>query len=151
MTISLISILISLIALMGVAVSLLLQSHQLRISQIEASRAAQSALIQMGLTNPALAADVFGSPNGEWLAKAALANWQVKYWEMSYLIKAISEKSVQIQAAELFGSGFAREWWSRSRELYRVDATSKREREFFTIVDREFERKKSQGEAPPSA
>jgi hypothetical protein len=151
MVIALISILISSIALVGVAISLLLQSRQLRISQLEASRIAQSTLIQMGLANPSLAAGVFGFSDREWLAKAALVNWQVKCWEMSYLIKAMSAKSVQVQAAELFASEFSRVWWLRVRELYRFDATTKRERQFFTIVDTEFECKQRQVESPPSS
>lgn len=151
MIIALVSTLISSIALAGVAVSLILQSRQLRTSQLEASRVAQSALIQMALTNPTAAAEAFGFPDEEWFAKAALTNWQVKYWEMSYSVKAISAGSVQVQAAELFASEFPRLWWSRFRELYRADATTKREREFFTIIDTEFERKQPQVETPPSA
>lgn len=151
MVIALISTLISSIALVAVAISLLLQGRQLRISQLEASRVAQSALIQMGLANPSLAAGVFGFSDGEWLAKAALANWQVKTWEMSYLIKAMSAKSVKVQAGELFASDFPREWWSRVRELYGFDATTKREREFFAIVDTEFETKQRQVKLPPSS
>jgi hypothetical protein len=149
--IALVSTLISSIALVGVAVSLLLQSRQLRTSQLEASRVAQSALIQMTLGNPSLAAEAFGFSDEEWFVKAALTNWQVKYWEMSYSIKAISAESVRVQAAELFASEFPRLWWSRFRELFRVDATTKREGEFFVIIDTEFERKQRQVEAPPSA
>lgn len=151
MFLALISTFISSIALLGVAVSLLLQSRQLRTSQLEASRAAQSALIQMGLANPKLTAEVFGSSDRDWLAKAGLVNWQVKFWEMSYLTKAMSAKSVHVQAAELFASEFPRDWWSRSRELYKVDATTRREREFFTIIDSEFERKQRRVEASPSS
>jgi len=135
----------------GVTVSLLLQSRQLRTSQLEASRAAQSALIQMGLANPALTAEVFGSSDRDWLAKAGLTNWQVKCWEMSYLTKAMSAKSVHVQAAELFASEFPCEWWSRSRELYKIDAATRREREFFAIIDTEFERKQRRVEASPSS
>lgn len=150
MIIALVSTLISSIALVGVVISLLQQNRQLRISQLEASRAAQSALIQMSLNNSSLAAEAFGFPDGEWFAKAALTNWQVKYWEMSYLIKAMSADSVRGQAAELFISEFPRLWWSRFRELYQADAKTKREREFFSIIDTEFERKQRQVEAPPA-
>ena len=151
MIIALISTLISSVALVGVVISLLLQNRQLRTSQLEASRAAQSSLIQMGLANPTLAAEALGFPDGDWLAKGAFVNWQVKYWEMSYLIRAMSAKSVQAQAARLFASRFPCEWWSKARESYRDDATTKREREFFAILDAEFEGKRQRQEAPPSS
>lgn len=151
MTLALISVLVSSIALMAVAASLLLQSRQLRTSQLEASRAAQSDLIQMGLANPKLTAEAFGSSDEDWLAKAGLVNWQVKSWEMSYLTKVMSAKSVHAQAAGLFASEFPREWWSKSRELFRADATSRREREFFAIIDFEFERERHRVEASPSS
>jgi uncharacterized protein DUF6082 len=151
MTIALVSTLISSIALVGVAVSLILQNHQLRTSQLEASRVAQSSLIQMALANPAVAAEVFGFQDKEWFTKAALTNWQVKYWEMSYSIKAISAGSIRAQAAQLFTSEFPCQWWSRFREFYQADATTKREREFFALIDAEFERRQRQVETPPSA
>src|SRR5262249_36755989 len=125
--ISLISILISSIALVGVAISLLMQNRQLRISQIQATRATQAALVQIGLNNLTLAAEAFGFSDVDWLGKSALVNWQVRHWEASHSIKTMSDESVQVEAAALFASEFAREWWPRAREAYRVAAKTKHE------------------------
>lgn len=148
MVISLISILISSIALVGVAISLLMQNRQLRISQIQATRATQAALVQIGLNNLTLAAEAFGFSDVDWLGKSALVNWQVRHWEASHSIKTMSDESVQVEAAALFASEFAREWWLRAREAYRVAAKTKHEQRFFTIMDREFDRKRREFEAP---
>ncbi|MGP7998857.1 MAG: DUF6082 family protein [Streptosporangiaceae bacterium] len=149
MVISLISILISSIALVGVAASLLLQNRQLRISQLQATRAMQAILIQMSLSSPTLAAGAFGFSDAERMGKGALVNWQVRHWEASHSIKAMSDESVRVESAHLFTSEFAREWWAEVREVYRVDAKTKLERRFCTIVDTEFERKRREFEAPP--
>ena len=151
MVISLISVLISSVALAGVAISLLMQNRQLRISQLQAARATQATLVQIGLNNLELAAEAFGFSDVDWLGKSALVNWQVKHWEANHSIKAMSDRSVQVEAATLFDSEFAREWWPQTREGYRASAQSKLERRFFTIIDTEFDRKRREFESPPSS
>lgn len=65
----------------GGSISLLMQGRQLRISQIQASRATRAALMQIGLNNLTLAAAAFGFLDADWLGKATLVNWQVRHWQ----------------------------------------------------------------------
>jgi hypothetical protein len=147
LAISLISIIISFVALAGVAVSLFMQNRQLRISQIQATRATQATLMQIGLNNLPLAAEAFGFPDPDWLGKATLVNWQVQHWHSSHLIKAMSDEDLRLQAAGLFASEFAREWWVYARESERAATKTKVEKRFFQIMDTEFDRKQLEFEA----
>jgi len=135
--IAIISTLISSIALVGVAVSLVLQGRQLHASQIQASRATQVELIKVSIDNRELTSDIFNQDPGNYL-KSAYVNLFIKHLEMGYSMKVISRKSVQVQTARLFSVSYPYEWWAGAREIYAVEASSKREREFFAIVDKMF-------------
>ena len=65
--IAIISTLISSIALVGVAVSLVLQARQLRASQIQASRATQVELIKVSIDSRELISDIFNQDSGDYL------------------------------------------------------------------------------------
>lgn len=134
MIIAIISTLISSIALLGVAASLLLQARQLRASQLEASRAAQFEFIKLLLDRPELASSIFTdrfSPEG------AALNWYIKYFEFAYSMKVISTDSIRLQLMEIFSADHLRNWWSAVREIYKTEAESagKSEKDFFLIVD----------------
>jgi Family of unknown function (DUF6082) len=140
MVVATISVLISSIALAGVALSLLLQAWQLRTSQLQASRAAQAELVRICIDNPELTAAALGKTDPDGYVKSVFVNWNIKYLELSYSIKAISASSVQVQVAGIFGAEYPRNWWSEVRPIYAAEATTRRERSFFAIVDREFNR-----------
>jgi hypothetical protein len=146
MTIAIISTLISSIALIGVAVSLLLQARQLRASQVQASRAAQVELVKMAVDNREVISDIFGDEPATYL-KGVFINWFFKYLELSYSMKAISAKSVHLQVIRLFTVSYPYEWWIKTREIYEIEATTKREREFFAIIDGAFRQAARQRES----
>lgn len=150
MAVAIISTLISSIALMGVAASLLLQARQLRASQVQASRAAQIELIKMAVDNKELISDIFGDEPGSYL-KARCINWFFKYLELGYSMKVISEKSVRVQAMMLFDTDYPYEWWIRGREVWEIEADTKRDRNFFRIVDNAFLRATEQRQAGGSS
>ena len=137
MTIAIISILISSIALVAVAVSLLLQARQLRASQIQTSRAAQVELIKLAFDNRELVSEIYGDKSEDYL-KGAYINWFVKYLELSYSMKVISEDSTRLQITRLFTADYPYEWWARVRDVYDVEATTKPERRFLAITDEAF-------------
>jgi Family of unknown function (DUF6082) len=150
MVIAIISTLISSIALVGVAASLLLQARQLRASQVQASRVAQIELIKMAIDNRELISDIFGDEPGSYL-KARYVNWFFKYLELGYSMKIISEKSVQVQAMMLFDTDYPYKWWIRAREVWEIEASTKRDRNFFKIVDNAFQRTAEQRQAGGSS
>jgi Family of unknown function (DUF6082) len=141
MIISLIATLISSIALVGVAVSLLLQSSQLRASQLQAVREMQTEFLKLGIDNPALAtATLHQNLSPEELSKAALQNFHMIFLQTAYLLKTISRDSVSLEVGLIFEGEYPRAWWSRNRGLFQLAAATRREREFFALVDAAFER-----------
>ena len=138
--IAIISTFISSVALVGVAISLLLQARQLRAAQLQVSRAAQSDLIAMALTNSQLVSEALGEPDPNSFAKSVYINWRFKYMELSYSVGALSATAVSNQAAMMFDAEFPRHWWAVAREHYRLEAATKSEQEFVAIVDEAFRR-----------
>jgi hypothetical protein len=141
--IAIISTLISSIALAGVAISLLLQSRQLRISQLQAANSAQLELIKMALDNPSMASEVLGVPDSDLYAKQVFLNWHIKYLELGYEINAISATGVRQAAEHILATQTALEWWSWNRQLYLGDTTTRRTKQFFAIIDAEFQHLKT--------
>ena len=138
MIIAIISTLISSIALAGVAASLFLQARQLRVSQLQASRAAHFEYIRLLLDRPELATNIFAE---QFRPESSVLNWYLKYFELSYLMRAASRDSVLIQITEMFAANYPYEWWKIARPIYETEASSmsKMERDFFTIVNEAFE------------
>jgi Family of unknown function (DUF6082) len=134
--IAVISTLISSIALLGVAASLLLQARQLRASQLQAARSAQFDFVRVQFERPELAAAVFGD---KFPLESALANWYMKYLELSYLLKAASRDSILVQATLLFSGKYFLEWWETAQKIYQSEATGKLEKEFLDIIDQAFQ------------
>jgi hypothetical protein len=144
LTIAVISIVISSVALAGVAVSLLFQARQLKVSQLQATWAAQLELMKMALDNPAVATNALGIADPEIYTSQVFLNWHIKYLELGYEIKAISALGVREAAKELFGGQFARDWWSWNRQSYEsATTTTQRTKQFFTIIDAEYQRLKT--------
>jgi hypothetical protein len=138
MVVATISILISSIALVGVAVSLLLQARQLRVSQLQISHAAQFDLLKVGLDNPKLIAGLL-EEDPDSFAGAIYINWTTKYMELSYEIKALTADAVRLQAKLMFSAQFARSWWINAKPLYNAEATTKRENDFVALLDEVYE------------
>jgi Family of unknown function (DUF6082) len=134
MIIAIVSTLISSVALVGVALSLLLQARQLRVNQLQATRAAQVELARFAAENREIISDIFADEPAEYL-RGIFINWFVKYLELSYHMKISSRESVQLQVSRLFGAKYPSEWWVRVRNTYETEAATKKEREFFTIID----------------
>jgi Family of unknown function (DUF6082) len=143
MIIAVVSTLISSIALVGVALSLLLQARQLRVNQLQTARAAQVELARFAAENREVIADIFANEPADYL-RDIFINWFVKYLELSYYMKIASRESIQLQASRLFGMDYPFEWWSRVRNIYETEAATKEEREFFTIVDAIYNRTAAQ-------
>jgi hypothetical protein len=140
MTIAIISTLVSSVALAGVAVSLLFQSRQLRVAQLQAVRGAQLELMRMALDNPVLAGEIAGVVDPGLLARQVFMNWNINYLELGFQVGVISASSLRMNAAMLFESKMVRDWWESDRATYVEAKISRRTKFFFSIVDGEFQR-----------
>lgn len=140
MFIAILSTLISSIALVGVVISLLLQARQLRASRVEAAHNSQIDMIKFAIENPSLVAEMEGVPNDEALVKDVVRNWYITNLWMSYDIGTVSKVGLQERVAIIFSVDEARKWWERAARGYELSAVSKREKEFFIIVNGECQR-----------
>jgi Family of unknown function (DUF6082) len=109
-TLPIISTLLSSIALIGVALSLLLQARQLRTNRLQASRAAQIDLIKLSMDNPEVTSAALGWADLDAYVKSNLMTWNLKNMEMSYANRVLSAAGVHIEASLLFNAEFPREW-----------------------------------------
>lgn len=140
MLIAVISTLISSIALVGVALSLLLQGRQLRASRIQAARASQVELMKFAIDNPTMVNGLDGAEDIEGFVKGVVRNWYFTYLSMSYDNRTISKSSLRRVASVALADETTCKWWAESGHTLNEVATSRREKEFFTIVDGEFQR-----------
>lgn len=137
-TIAVISELISSIALVGVVITLLLESRQLRTSQIQASRTLNGEIIRLAMDYPAIASVMGLGISSDDYPKYAFLGLLVDSWEIGYSLKTMPAKAVRGQAQTLFNSDYARTWWVVARKAWNDAATTKAEKEFFALVDGEF-------------
>ena len=138
MVVAIISTFISSIALAGVAVSLLIQARQLRISQLQVSRAAQFDLLKMGFDRPDIIAGVLDE-DPDSFSSAIYMNWTMQYMQLGYDIKTLSANAVRVQAGIMFSANLPRSWWLGARPVWMAYATTKRENEFIAMIDEVYE------------
>jgi hypothetical protein len=124
----------------GVAVSLLLQTRQLQVGQIQGMRNMQLELMRMLLDDPILASVSPKShdiPREQWRQEIYL-NLLFKYLEMGYATNYVGEDGVRSHLREQFDVKSARLYWERAGPLWEQNATSKHRRRFFELVEVEY-------------
>ena len=62
----------------------------------------------------------------------------MQHLKMSFLLRSTPRDLVQSEAERMFKAQFVRDWWKGAEAVYKVEAQSRREREFVTIVDEAF-------------
>ena len=139
MLIAIVSTLISSVALLGVAVSLVLQARQLRANQVQTARASQVELMRTALENPTVVAEALGAGDCGALVRGVVLNWYLGHLSMSYDIKTLAKPHLRQLARDLFAVEGSRTWWETARLSYGDDVTSRRQRDFFALVDAEFQ------------
>jgi hypothetical protein len=137
---SIIATLISSVALIGVAIGLLLQARQLRASQLQASRSLQAELVKLVIEDPSIETVIDSTTDPADLPKAAFLNLFIMFLRTSYELKAISKASVSFQAQRIFAVEYPRSWWTLTRDTYmKIEAVTKREKEFAALIDSKFQ------------
>jgi Family of unknown function (DUF6082) len=139
MSLAILSTLISSIALVGVTIGLYLQARQLRVNNIQVAHISRIELIKAGLDYPDFAARVEGYVDPEELVKAVLLNWQFTHLMMTYDIRDSSRANIESTAERFFAVEDARKWWVDARDSYRENAISRRQKKFFSLIDKQFD------------
>lgn len=138
-----VSILISSIALAGVIVSLLLQIRQLRTSQVEVFRTLQIEIARMAFERPEIIVDpadpVRADPST--FQRHVYLNLTVMYWRAAFMLGSLNEAALRNDVAALFRVRSRCDWWAMARASYALLSGSKgsRSRRFFDTVDTEFD------------
>jgi len=136
---SVIATTISSVASIGVAIGLLLQSRQVRISQIQAVRSLHTELIKLAIENPSIATAIESGVDTADAQQAAQLNLLIMFLQTSYLLKVATKESVSLQAQRIFAAEYPRYWWASGRDIHIKEAATKRDREFVTLVDAKFQ------------
>ncbi|WP_051854548.1 DUF6082 family protein [Streptomyces sp. NRRL B-1347] len=139
-----VSLFISAAALAGIALSLIYQSRQTRLSREESMRASHRELLVMSINDNVLR-PCWGSPLAELPEEKArqmlFANLIVSWWHSAYLIKETKDRQLRILCYGFFQGDVGREYWARARagwsDLAAAGASAQTKR-FVAIADEEY-------------
>jgi hypothetical protein len=143
--------LIAVLALVGIAVSLVLQWREAKIAREYASRAAHTELVRMAMEDP-LYRECWG-PYGESRDEAAFrqymyTNLVVSYWESRFELGMFSETHLRYGSSRMFSGAPGRRFWEGAREARASVADTRRLRRFHEILDEEYQ--KAELQEPPA-
>ncbi|MCW6008851.1 hypothetical protein K1W54_30550 [Micromonospora sp. CPCC 205371] len=130
------------LAVVGVATSLIVQTRQLRVGQIQAMRVMQLELMRLLLEDPTLVTispTSLGVSREQWRREIYL-NLLFKYLEMGYATKYVPEGSLREHIRDQFRVESARVFWGRARPLWASNRSNNARRRFYDIVEAEYAR-----------
>ncbi|MFB9830962.1 DUF6082 family protein [Actinoallomurus acaciae] len=133
--------LLSVLALGGVAVSLVLQARESKANREHASRLIHTDLLKMAMDDPAYLErwGPYSSATDPVAQRQAMyVNLILSYWESRYELGQLSETHLREAAAHMFRATPGRNFWADSRALRTDTAESRRARRFHQILDAEY-------------
>jgi hypothetical protein len=143
------SFIISIAALLAVAIALVVQQKQARTAQMVDVRERHFELIKLMLDHPELDYNATDRPAADdRMTEIGMSLW-VAHWNTLWHIGKLDEKALRFNLADLFAEPRAREWWQRVGGGWSSKG-SRRERTFITIVTEEC-RTAAKGSAPARA
>jgi hypothetical protein len=145
---------VSSLAFCAIALSLLLQWRQNRMTLLFSNRQLHLDLIKLALADREFlyvdGSVVADDPDA---VRKVYANLLVGHWATAWDLRTLDVANLRSGAARLFESELAREWWQASGSSY---SSSRRRRRFVEIIDDEYGRAVTTGpgsrfDAPPAA
>jgi hypothetical protein len=137
-----VSALLAALALLGVAVSVLLQVREARNNRLQAERTRHYELLRMALENPSYFR-VFARPEGTDDQKRLVTytNLLLQYWLMIWEFGDLSEQELRgYIAPDLFGTDAGRAYWEQVGSARLDYAETKKARKFEEILDEEYKK-----------
>lgn len=144
--------LLSVLALVGISVSLILQAREAKAAREHASRVTHSELLQMAIEDPVYRecwGPVDHSRSERELQQHIYTNLIVSYWQSRFELGMFSEAHLRAGASEMFAAVPGRRFWAATRNVRRETAQTRRARRFHRILDEEYDRAIAAG--PPTA
>lgn len=127
------------VALLGVAGSLVLQRRQSRIEREYAFREYHREMLRMSMDDPALAA-CWGPRRDTGLDTDVdlYVTLMIGYWHAGWLVGAFNEQRLRLSLRTFFAGDVGRRSW-REHDSQRMIGRSRRSRRFFRMVDQEYD------------
>lgn len=148
------SAVISVLALVGVVLTLIYQARETKRAREETRRQAIGDLLKMAMDDPDLD-ECWGpvpEPDDPKNRKQQLyTNMIVAAWEMSFEMGAIPEHRLRYASNEMFRGRVGREYWRNAREGRISTSANRRERRFHQILDEEYQKIVGPEDSIPSA
>ncbi|GAA0969240.1 hypothetical protein GCM10009555_015960 [Acrocarpospora macrocephala] len=135
------SALVSVLALVGVAFSLIVQSREAKATREQAMRALHADLIKMAMDDPLYRAcwGAFFTSEDEDNQRAHMyVNMIVNHWLLMWELRSITEPHLRAVARTVIEGPIGRKFWEDVRDLRIASAGTRREREFNRIIDSEY-------------
>ncbi|GIH92163.1 DUF6082 family protein [Planobispora siamensis] len=148
------STLLSVLALLGVAVSLVLQAREAKSDREQALRMLHTDLMKMAMEDPLYRrawGPFFDSDDHDTPREHMYVNLIVSQWAMEYELETITEQHLRSIAFTLFSGPAGRRYWRNVRDLRLESASTRRERRFHQILDEEFARAPEPPGPPPAS
>jgi hypothetical protein len=144
------SALLSALALVGIAVTLVLQARDTKVSREQGQRILHVDLLKMAMENP-LYRRCWGpigyAEDAETELQHIYVNLIFSEWQTSFEIKTMDERLLRAVARSLFRGEVGRRFWRNARETRIATSSTRRERRFHQILDEEYRIAEAQG--PP--
>jgi hypothetical protein len=133
------SVWLSVLAIGGVAISLFLQIHQLRIARFQSARTLQLELMQILMADDDLLSWFPGTPGNRVERRRLIyMNLMWKYLEMGLEIGYVSEAALREHLRQQISTPTGRRLWGQVGQLYRVEANTRARHRFAVIADEVF-------------
>lgn len=127
------------LALLGVAASLVLQSRETAISRELAQRNVHTELLSKALDDPALLACWGTTLDGDEVDRQHIyTNMIAQFWRSMFEIGKVTENQLHGLAAQMFGGEPGRRYWSTARAFQKTYYASDIDAKFFEIMEHEY-------------
>ncbi|MEV6983207.1 DUF6082 family protein [Sphaerisporangium sp. NPDC051017] len=137
------SALLSVLALIGVSVSLFLQAREAKATREQALRMLHADLMKMAMEDPLYRhawGPFFDSDDHDGPREHMYVNLIVSQWSMEYELRTITDEHLRSIAHVLFSGPAGRRYWNNVRDLRITSTSTRRERRFHEILDEEYHR-----------
>ncbi|MCW2904825.1 MAG: hypothetical protein JWO67_7090 [Streptosporangiaceae bacterium] len=133
--------LLSVLALAGIAASLVLQAREMMVSREQAARAVHTDLLKMAMDDPAYL-ECWGpyssSADQTEQRQYLYVNLILSYWESRYELGQLTDVHLRAGASRLFQAQPGLRFWGDTRSLRVETAEGRRARRFHRILDEEY-------------
>lgn len=141
------SAVVSVLALVGIVLTLSYQAREAKLAREETRRQAVSDLLKMAMEDPDLD-ECWGPvpPQEDPKTRKQLlyTNMIISEWSLSYETRALPEERLRAIANEMFQGRVGCEYWQNARQARLSTSASRRERRFHEILDEEYRRTQPQ-------